>query len=595
MGDGPRVVRLRSLAVVAGVVALFRRDWHGELGFLTMRHGVGCAVNGEGMRGPWREFGMLRITVALALVAVLVPAGMAGQEPAGRVAVTAGSNGTSLSELRRYDQWVDALARTDELVLASRRPDRYLPGRVHEGFLQHHRGVPVHGGGVSRQLDRGVAVSIFGTVHAGIGVGTSPALSADEALNLVAQRTGARAVTAEPPALVVLPTFFDTYVLAWRVAARDLRTYFVDARSGAVVHDERNVDEQGAVGAGIGIRGQRKKLSTSPAGGGFQAHDRLRRAEIVTLDVRHDEERRDGLVDPDGPRWLPSDVASDADNEWSDAAVVDAHAHAGFTHDYLAQYGWNGIDGRNGRMMSMVNIGRDFANAFFAHPPAGPEGTGVVAFGRERDGAPIVSADIVAHEIMHGVTWFSVRQRTGEPFRSSYWAVRGPPRFTFEDGFTAGCGMRYRYPDDAPRVFAGRVFEFACAEGGLLLLADEGGAVNEAWSDIIGTGLEFSLHERASGPLRADYTIGEDTGRIHRSLENPRSLTLGADSRVRYPDARSGMVRFLVEVFEDGETWFSDAGSVDGGRTLTRLPSHGYSGVHWNSTILSHAFHLVAD
>ena len=32
---------------------------------------------------------------------------------------------------------------------------------------------------------------------------------------------------------------------------------------------------------------------------------------------------------------------------------------------------------------------------------------------------------------------------------------------------------------------------------------------------------------------------------------------------------------------------------MDGGRTIVRLPSFDYSGVHWNSTILSHAFYLA--
>ena len=72
---------------------------------------------------------------------------------------------TDVSVLRRLDAQVDALVRADALALASRWPDPSLPGHVHESFRQFHAGVPVYGGGLSRQLATGVIVSIFGTIY----------------------------------------------------------------------------------------------------------------------------------------------------------------------------------------------------------------------------------------------------------------------------------------------------------------------------------------------------------------------------------------------------------------------------------------------
>ena len=157
-----------------------------------------------------------------------------------------------------------------------------------------------------------------------------PRLAQNEALALLEQRAGAGPATDDPPTLVILPTPFDTYVLAYRATMRDFRTYFVDAHSGAIVHVENEVDEQGAVGSGFGIQNDLKKVSVSPVGGGFQTYDRLRPAEIVTLDLRHADARVDSLLDPRGARWAASDVAWDADNDWRDQAVVDAHAYGGF-------------------------------------------------------------------------------------------------------------------------------------------------------------------------------------------------------------------------------------------------------------------------
>ena len=442
-------------------------------------------------------------------VVLAVPVVGLGQEPAGRRQITVTE--TRMSALRDTDQMVDALVRNDRLALASRTPDRYLPDRVHEGLIQYHEGVPVVGGGVARQRAGGVTVSIFGTLHEGIDVDTTPLVSADDALALVAQQVGVGPATTEPPALVIFPTLRGTYALAWRMPMADRQTYFLDAHSGRIVHEESHVFEQSAsVGLGTGIQGQRKKLSTSDSGGQYQAYDRLRPGETVTLDMRHDTERVDFLIDDPEGVWMPSDVASDPDNDWSDTSVVDAHAYAGFTYDYLAlQQGWDGMDGRNGRLMSMVNIGRDLANAFFVSPPFG-----------------------------------SVSQRNrGGPGRLR--GLAGAAGVHAPGDFTPRCGESYTYPEgwSAPDL-TGLPFSFECFEGQLLLAAAHGGAVNEAYSDIVGTAVEFMLHEPAEGPPQArDYLSGEDTGGALRRSDDPGSVPLNSrfDVDLRYPDAYSGI------------------------------------------------------
>ena len=91
-----------------------------------------------------------------------------------------------------------------------------------------------------------------------------------------------RASHSDPPALVIFPTVLGEYVLAYRATMRDRHTWFVDAHSGVIVHSESEVDEQSAVGVGAGIQGQRKKVSSSLAGGSFQAYDRLRPAVVAS-------------------------------------------------------------------------------------------------------------------------------------------------------------------------------------------------------------------------------------------------------------------------------------------------------------------------
>ncbi len=108
----------------------------------------------------------------------------------GRLVPIAASAAADPAGLRAWDTWVDALAGSDALVLQARRADRRVRDRVHESFAQYHRGVPVQGGGVSRQRARGQTVSIFGAVHQAIDIDPVPGLSAAQAAHGSRRRPG---------------------------------------------------------------------------------------------------------------------------------------------------------------------------------------------------------------------------------------------------------------------------------------------------------------------------------------------------------------------------------------------------------------------
>ena len=539
----------------------------------------------------------LSTTITAGLTALLlVVAGIesAAQAPRGAMPVAATSVTTGLTELRQLDALVETMVGAGELLVRTRNADRQLAGRVHESAMQYHRGVPVYGGGITRQLAGGATVSIFGTIHQGIDIDITPALSATAARTALQNLSGGAALVSGPlPALTIFPLPDRSYALTWHATMSDARTYFLDADSGQIIWeiDERRTQDE--VGTGTGIVGDRKKVSATRSGGTFQARDRLRPGETVTLDVGYSAAQLFALLLPFGPGWTDSDVAADSDNVWEDPAVVDGHAHMGFTYDYLArQHGWNGVDGANGRVFGLVN--NDFVNAFAAPPPFGPEGTGAFAYGELPDGTPMVAVDIVAHELMHNVTHFSVSGRTGEGLRDTYLyddEQLGPSEFTIA-GRTFRCGDVYRFTA-GPNT--GRRFELGCETGRLILLSNHGGAINEAFSDIIGTATEFSLHDPGAGPNRADYLMGEDIGWTIRSLDDPGSLTLGGGS-IPFPDAYGGLAQFVIGIFEDtGRFFFFPVGSLDGGRTIVSLPGTDSGGVHWNATILGHAFFLAIE
>ena len=518
------------------------------------------------------------------------PSALAASPDRGRLVPIAASAAADPAGLRAWDVWVDALAGSDALVLQARRADRRVQDRMHESFAQYHRGVPVQGGGVSRQRAHGETVSIFGAVHQAIDIDPVPGLSAAQAAARLASATGAAPVLDRLPTLVIFPMPTGSYALTWRATLTNARTYFVNAHTGDIAFEIPDLQAQSAVGTGFGIHGDRKKVSATRAGGVFQARDRLRPGETLTLDLRHDAQRLEYLLAaaPAGPRWAASDVASDADNAWDDPAVVDAHVHAGWTYDYFARaHGYAGVDGNNGRVVGLVNTGAP--TSFFLRPPFGPEGRGAYVFGDTAAGTPLVAQDLVAHELMHGVTYFAVNDRTGSTHSllDSLTIRRTDLQRLVYAGRTHTCDtLRFRYADgvELPPI---------CENGRFVLFSNQGRAVNEAFSDIFATAVEFFQHTPGDGPLMADYLIGEDVPNgLLRSLANPGSRRIGGTS-IRYPDAAAGALAFLIGSDGGVARWIPLA--FVNGQFVGALPSTDVGGAHWNSTILSHAFHLAIE
>lgn len=184
----------------------------------------------------------------IAAAAITVVLGVTGrnaatQRTSGAVPVSVGY-ATGVDELRRWDAIVDGTIRSRELVPMSRRADGMLAGRTHEYHAQYVDGVPVHGAGVMRQLDRGVTVSLLGTLHRDIDIAAAPLLSAVEVAARVERATGAASIPGHPPQFVVLPLPDGSYARTYRLLTDDARIHFADAATGAVVHAVDAFDAQ---------------------------------------------------------------------------------------------------------------------------------------------------------------------------------------------------------------------------------------------------------------------------------------------------------------------------------------------------------------
>ncbi len=410
---------------------------------------------------------------------------------------------------------VDAMLSAGELDIAAIQADTMIHGRAVERLAQIHEGLPVFGAQVVRQMDGRSVVSVTGRLYDEVDIGVAPSISS--------QRAGEIAMAILPPGsqisgeatLGIVPVE-NGYRLTYRLQVRsdwEVREVFVDAHSGDIVRSINGLHSQAAIGQGSGVFGATKKLSTFQTSGTFQAIDKLRPAQAFTL-VFPGTPSRLNLFLATGAIFN-SDVATDSDNAWSDGPTVDAHVYQGWVYDYyFKRFARNGMDDRNGEVDSIVHplarseadrqpstvVGSYINNAFYCCD-------GLLVFG-DGDGRLFTflagGFDVVAHEWTHGVTDFTSR----------------------------------------------------------LIYQDESGALNEAFSDIMATAMEFYYQPPGNGRDQADWLIAEDVviapPGFLRSLSNP---VAGGE-----PDHYS-LRQFIGTPIDDG-------------------------GVHFNPTIATHAFYL---
>ena len=447
-------------------------------------------------------------------------------------------HGTAVApdQLRQEVDEVRRLERDGAMRVAATTDDPLASGHRHERLQQYHLGLKVIGGSLVRQTANGVVTSLLGQVYRADVDSAAPGLTA-EAVAARLRTSGAALLTE--PALAFLGRDDGAITLVYEVSVRreafDLRTVYLDAATGAELLSVPLVKDQSAVGEGLGVLGDRKKVAARQVGGTFYTEDMLRPPLLWTIDLRSNRSRLDQVAS--GNPIFQSDLASDSDNVWTDPVAVDAHTYLGWTYDYIfKRIGVRGLDNGNAPMFAGINtyspqqcvgplpsgeFGILCVNAFWLGPPAGPGGRGLMVFGNGipsnfvltttgQTVGPLAGAlDIVAHELTHGVTDYT-------------------------------SGLEYR---------------------------NESGALNEAFSDMVGVAAEAYFQTRGNGPLQADYLIGEDSFQARRAGSVSGIRSIQSPTAYGHPDHYS--VRFT--------------GPEDNG------------GVHINSGIPNHAYYLAIE
>jgi len=405
----------------------------------------------------------------------------------------------------------------DELTV--NRIDRDRLDMSHVRLRQNYRGVPVVSGNlIAHFTPEGVLKTVNGYYFHDIDINVIPIVTSEKAITIADDDLRSFFGVGDParPELVVFP-WENTYYLCWRLFIHSDTPmgrweYFVDAKSGEIVYRANRIMNENDIGTGYGVMGGfRDHIDTDFNGTAYQMRDYTR--QLNNNPHGHDGQMPDGnyIQTNIAGGSLPGSIATDADNYWDDPdtqrPAVDGQVYSALFYDWLlAELGRNSFNGSGATMLTSVNYSAEGDNNAYWN------GNQIVVWSwssgwRSLAGCP----DVIAHEWGHAVT---------------------------------------DYTSD-------------------LVYQKEPGALNESFSDMIGTAFEWA-HPTYDTP---DWDIGENgrtTGVGFRSMEDPH---LFGD-----PDYYGTSDPYWIDVENCTPSWSND-----------------YCGVHTNSGVGNKWFFLLSD
>ena len=423
-----------------------------------------------------------------------------------------------------FESWLKRnLKMNPSLGLSIINTEKDETGFEHIRYAQKYNGFPINQSMLIVHVKKGLVASFNGEFVTNLSTKTEASISEPQAMEMAKKFVGAKVYKWEIPGEEAFikqeqnnpkATFFPTgekmlvknkraeYVLAWRF---DLYAHqpvsrqfvYVDASTGEVLSSEERMHETNAAGSAVTVYSGTRAITTDFTGATYRLQETGRGLGIKTYNMKNAGSNFGAAVD-----------FTDSDNNWNnvnanqDQYATDAHWGAEKTYDYYkVKHLRNSIDGSGFALLSYVHTDLiAYGGGFTDNINAFWDGDRMV-YGDGGGGyTPLTSLDITGHEITHGLT-----EKTAN-----------------------------------------------------LFYGNESGALNEGFSDIFGTAIEFYGKPGNAG----NWTIGEEVGPTpFRSMSNPNLYGC--------PDTYKG------------DAWFY--GNGDAG------------GVHFNSGVLNYWFYLLCQ
>ncbi|MEO1010207.1 MAG: BspA family leucine-rich repeat surface protein [Bacteroidota bacterium] len=278
-----------------------------------------------------------------------------------------------------------------------------------ERFQQYYKGIEVTFGEVSLQKRKGDLVSMSYNVYPISDMDLTPALNQTQALEKAKAFVGAKTYLWEKKEeaalldsyqgpkgeLVILPNIDDAFPqvsLAYKFDIYALnpiyRAYvYVDANNGTVLMENATLHDVDVQAMGTSLFNGVVSFTADSDSGVFRLRQGKHGSGVYTFDL-HNSENYNAATD------IQSNTAFfGAEN----ATGVQAHWGAENTYIYYQQkHGRDSFDNAGAPLVSYIGYGTNFRNAFWDGQR--------MTYGDGGDGTnPLVSLDIVGHEISHGV------------------------------------------------------------------------------------------------------------------------------------------------------------------------------------------------
>jgi len=293
-------------------------------------------------------------------------------------------------------------------------------GMTHEKYQEYYNGIPVEFGVYNIHLKGQNLSSINGDYYPVENINTTPSISALNAITKAKEQVNAKAFiddTTIPhhhdesyngpqPTLVIFPKLENVNSINRLAYKLDIYAksplyradVYVDAHTGEVIFENNQIHEIDTPATGTTLYNGVQNFTAEQTGNMYRLRQASSSNGIHTLDLNNVPGGVSGIANA-------NDFTSPTTNFTTDANAVQAHWGTEQTYNYyLTKHNRNSYDDNGGVLKSYVNFGgnnNSLANAFWL---------GNAMYynnGNGNDIGPMVSLDIVGHEISHGVIRYS--------------------------------------------------------------------------------------------------------------------------------------------------------------------------------------------
>ena len=284
-------------------------------------------------------------------------------------------------------------------------------GYIHSKNQQYYNNIKVEFGTVTLHSISGMVASISSEFYKIVDLSTEPTISNIQAFNKAVSHTGATAYLWEDEEesneigyskpegeLLIVPVFegrtavmklaykFDIYVTD-PIYRADV---YIDAQTGEFILENKKIHHNDIPASGASLYNGNVSFTADDTSGPYRLRQTADGNGIETYDMNN------------GTNYSNASDITSGSTSFNDPTGVQAHYGAEQTHKYFSgNHGRNSYDNSGTTIKSYVSYNSNYVNAFW--------NGSVMTYG-DGDGVnygPLVSLDIVGHEITHGVTEYA--------------------------------------------------------------------------------------------------------------------------------------------------------------------------------------------